>query len=565
MTASILLLAALLTAAPSPGPAVPSAPVPGPVLGPASGPAPIDPPRPTAPRATTPAPRAPAPQAAPRPNTGTIGEEPAVLDAALRDSPLGKGLAPVAGGLTADIVAARTVDVSPALALRQVDIERAAAKVDQTIVSFLPQIGVKASYQRLSKAAINFGGGASVAAQNGPPDGQPFAPVTIGPCPGGMGDCPLDPGGQPLVIAPPFKIQIPLNAYSLSASLSVPISDYILSLAPAKKGTRAARESALLSHEAERIKVQTDARLAYFNWLRGVASLIVIEDALQRTQSRLADVQNLFDAGSATRSDVLRVDALVSSQQAAISDARAFRQVAEHSLAIMMNEKRRTYEIGEDLLDAPPDIGPLPTVDELIAEAHDKRLELRSLEWAIDGTHQGIRAARAAYYPRLDAFADALYANPNQRFFPLSPVWNASWSVGAQLSYTINQTLATRAQVREMSANKRQLIHQLEAMRRGIAMEVSQAYHDRERAIAAIELNTRGLASAAEAYRVASENYKAGAATTNEIIDAEGDQVQAGLRAVNSRIDLHVATTRLLYATGRMNPAGSDSRKRADR
>jgi outer membrane protein len=262
---------------------------------------------------------------------------------------------------------------------------------------------------------------------------------------------------------------------------------------------------------------------------------------------------------------VLRVDALVSSQQAAIADARAFRQVAERALGIMLQQPPKDYTLGEDLLGAPADIGKLPSLDELIAEAHQKRLELRSLEWAIDGTHQGIRATRAGYYPRLDAFADALYANPNQRFFPLSAVWRASWSVGVQLSYTINQTLRTKAQVREMKADKRELILQAEQMRRGIAMEVAQAYHDRERAIAAIALSTRGLASAAEAYRVASENYQAGAATTNEIIDAEGDQIQAGLRAINSRIDLRVATTRLLYATGRFNDVVKRSKPTADR
>ncbi|HEY0133668.1 MAG TPA: TolC family protein, partial [Nannocystis sp.] len=387
--------------------------------------------------------------------------------------------------------------------------------------------------------------------------------VTIGECPGGMGQCALDPNGAPLVVTPPFKIQIPLNSYSLSASIAVPISDYILSLAPARKGTHAARESVILARDAERIKIQTDARLAYFNWLRGVASLIVIEDALQRTQSRLADVQNLFDAGSATRSDVLRVDALVSSQQAAIADARAYRKIAERSLSIMMKEPPKDFVVGEDLLAAPADLGPLPSVDELIAEAHQNRLELRSLEWAIDGTHQGIRATRAGYYPRLDAFADALYANPNQRFFPLAPVWRGSWSVGVQLSYTINQTLRTKVEVRQLKADKRELLLQAEMMRRGIAMEVAQAYHDRERALAAIELSTRGLASAAEAYRVASENYQAGAATTNEIIDAEGDQVQAGLRAVNSRIDLRVATARVLYATGRLN--GDVKPKQVDR
>lgn len=536
MTASTLFLAALMVAAPSPRALVsPPAPAPSSAL-PRDDAAPVVP-------------------ASSRPILGN-DTDPAALDASLRQSPLGKGLTPVAGGLTSDIVAERTVAASPSLQIKQVAIERAAAKVDQTMIAFLPTLGVKGSYTRLSKAAINFGGGAGVGAANGPADGAAFAPVTVGPCPGGVGQCALDPMGQPLVVTPPFKINIPLNSYSLQAQLAVPISDYILSLAPARKGSLAARESATLARDAERVKVETDARLAYFNWLRSVAALIVIEDALQRTQARLADVQNLFDAGAATRSDVLRVDALVSSQQEAINDARAFRQITERSLAIIMNEPARGYEVGEDML-SPPPMASLPRLDDLIAEAHGKRLEVRALERAIDGLEHGIRATRAQYYPRLDGFAETTYANPNQRFFPLSPVWRASWSVGVQLSYTINQTLMTRAQVREQKSDKRELILQAELMRRGIAMEVVQAYHDRERALAAIELSTRGLASSAEAYRVASENYKAGAATTNDIIDAEGDQVRAGLQAVSARIDLHVATTRLLYATGRMNPSSA--------
>lgn len=480
----------------------------------------------------------------------------AEFEATLRASPLGKGIAPVPGGLTDEMVAERSVEVAPSVEMRALAIERAAVRLDQTIVSFLPQLNLRAGYTRLSKAAINFGGGASVVPSGAAPtEVQPYElPVT--PCADpAAGQC-----AQGLLITPPFKISIPLNSYSLTAQLSVPISDYILSLTPARKGPIAARESAELARDAERIKVQTDARLAYYNWLRSFAALLVLEDALTRTEARLGDVQNLFDAGAATRSDVLRVDALLSAQQSAINDARALRTVLERSLAVMMKQPPRTYEVGEDLLAPPRDIGRLPQLDEMIDEALQSRLELRSLQRAIDGVEQGIKATRAGYYPRLDAVADATYANPNQRFFPLSPVWRGSWSAGVQLSYSINSTLRTKATVRQYKADKRELIIQAEQMRRGIALEVTQAYADRIRAIQAIELNTRGLASAAEAYRVASENFKAGAATTNEIIDAEGDQIQAGLRAINAHIDLRVANARLLYSTGRLNP-GSKAQK----
>lgn len=473
---------------------------------------------------------------------------------------LKRSLAAQPGGLTADAVAAKTVAVSPAVAIKEAGIERAAARIDQTFVQFLPSLGGRASYTRLSKAAINFGsGGSFVTAANGPPDGVDFAPVVVGPCPAPLTgqQCILDPGGLPAGVAD-FKIPIPLNAFSLSAQLSIPISDYILSLTPAKRGVRAARASAEAARDAERIKVETDARLAYYNWIRAVAALTVVEDALVRTQARLADVNNLFEAGAATRSDVLRVDSLVSSQQAAIVETQAFRNTVARSLAIMMDEPPRDYAIGEDVLAPPKDLGDLPDLDKLILEAQQNRLEIRSLEQAIEGTEMGIRTTRAGYYPRLDAYAEATYANPNQRFFPQSAVWRASWSAGAAITYTINQTLMTKTRVREQKSNKRELFAQLELMRRGVAMEVTQAYLDRNRALAAIELNTRALSSSAEAYRVASESYAAGAATTNEIIDAEGQQVQASLRAVNAHIDLRAANARLLYATGRLN----DRRKR---
>ncbi len=550
MTSSTLILAALLSAAPSSRPIFAVAPA----SAPASAPETATDPAPAAAPAVRPVP-------APRVRPALTDQTAADFEATLRSSPLGKGIAPVSGGLTGDQVAERTVDAAPSIGIKQMAIERAAAQVDQTLVRFLPQLSGKAGYTRLSKAAINFGSGASLGAANGPTDGSAFAPVTVGPCPGGVGQCVLDPGGLPVGVTPPFKISIPLNAFSLSAQLSIPISDYILSLSPARKGPIAARESAELARDAERIKVETDARLAYFNWLRAVTALIVLEDALTRSEARLTDVQNLFDAGAATRSDVLRVDALVTSQQSAINDTRTLRTVLEQSLSVMMNEPLRPYEVGEDLLGAPPDLGPLPDLDQMVDEALTSRLELRSLNRAIDGFEEGIKATRASYYPRLDAFADATYANPNQRFFPATQVWRGSWSAGAQLSYSINQTLLTKAQVRGLKADKRELILQSELMKRGIKMEVVQAYTDRIRAIQAIELNTRGLAASAEAYRVASENYKAGAATTNDIIDAEGEQIQAGLRAINAHIDLRVANARLLYASGRRNPSVSKKPK----
>jgi outer membrane protein len=225
----------------------------------------------------------------------------------------------------------------------------------------------------------------------------------------------------------------------------------------------------------------------------------------------------------------------------------------------MMNEEPDNFAIGEDMLAPPKDLGQLPELDRLIAEAQQNRLEIKSLEQAIDRHRDGHPHHPGRLLPAPRRVRRGHLRQPQPALLPPRRRLARIVVAGVSLSYTINQTLMTKARVREMKSDKRELIHQLELMRRGIAMEVTQAYGDRIRALAAIELNTKALASSAEAYRVASESYAAGAATTNEIIDAEGQQVQASLQAVNAHIDLRVANARLLYATGRLNPGNKRS------
>jgi hypothetical protein len=42
------------------------------------------------------------------------------------------------------------------------------------------------------------------------------------------------------------------------------------------------------------------------------------------------------------------------------------------------------------------------------------------------------KVARAGYYPRLDVFADAIYANPNPRVFLPESKFRATWDVGCR-------------------------------------------------------------------------------------------------------------------------------------
>lgn len=475
------------------------------------------------------------------------------------EDPLLLVLQPQPGGLTSEEVARRAVESSPGLAGKQAAVELAEAQLTTTLYQFIPNMEVSFTYTRLSKAQISIGGdveGFLVGAMN-------EGPLSLGPCAeGSIFQCVIDSGGIPVGafpldfgIAPP-----PLDSFSLNATLGVPISDYIARLPSAKKASQAQIDAAELARDAEQLTTQKNARLAYYDWVRAKVGVVALEQSIVRTQARLVDAQAAFDAGVASKADVMRLDAAIANLTAAKIEAENFRELAAQNLSLMMGEDEfAEFAIGEDVLADEPNLADSADLQALIAEAQTERLEGKALRTSRKGIDQGIKTTRAGYYPRLDGFADATYANPNQRFFPLVPEWNGSWAAGLRLSYSIGDAIKTSSQIDELEATRRQLDASQKQLERGLALEVAAAWAERESAAAALQYTEQARVSAAEGYRVAVDLFQVGEATTTDILDAEYEQVASTLSAINTKIDLKIANLKLEYATGRLQPLATEA------
>lgn len=491
------------------------------------------------------------------PEPAVEGPEPAP-DVPEFDDPIVTALQPVAGGLTSQDVARRAVERSPTIASKRAEVEVAEAQLDQTLYQFIPRVEGSFTYTRLSQARLNFGddgGGFLVGALN-------EGPLTLGPCePGSIFQCVIDSGGVPVgAAALDFGVDDPpLDSFSLQAMLGVPISDYIARLPTAKKAGQAQVRASKYAREAELLTIQRDARLAYYDWIRAKANRVALEESRVRMEARLEDVEAVFEAGLASKADVLRIDAAVASLTAAGIRAENYERLSRELLATMMAEDGfPSYAIGEDLFAAEPGLADAEDLEAMIAEAEDNRLEMKAFDATTEAVDYGIKTTRAGYYPRLDGFAEATYANPNQRFFPLAPEWNGSWSAGLSLTWVMNDAIQANTKVKELKASKRSMTAQREALRRGLAVEVAAAHAERQSTLAELEHIERATESATEGYRVAVDLFQVGDATATDILDAEYERVDASLRAINAKINLRAANLRLLYATGRLEPIATE-------
>src|SRR5690606_34418288 len=228
----------------------------------------------------------------------------------------------------------------------------------------------------------------------------------------------------------------------------------------------------------------------------------------------------------------------------------SYAELSELSLALAMGDPApRGYAAGEDIGATTPPIQ--ESLERLTAEALKTRLELEALEQSARSMRLAGQAVRTGALPRIDAMAEVTYANPNQRYFPPQEKWQATWSAGVAATWTIGDVAIQGAAARELSANAEAIVAQRSALANAIRQEVAMHYLAYQRAVGARAAAGRGRAAAEAAYRVASDLYRSGKATTTQVIDAEADLLAARLTELDARIKRRIAEVRLRHATGR--------------
>jgi outer membrane protein TolC len=417
------------------------------------------------------------------------------------------------GGLTSEQVAARAQETSFDAAARRQALAAAEARLEQAKVAYLPKLTLTGSYTRLSEVAQT-----------------------------------LTFGGQTIVF--------PLNRYLFQAGLAVPVSDYVLRISQGYAAASRNQHAAQLDQLAAKLKAGTDGKLAYYAWLRAKGQLIVAERALGQSKDHLVDANNSFEAGTASKADVLRVESQVASAELVVAQAQNVLNLNEEQIRTAMHDTTPgRYAVGEDLRIDPPPVPGLDNLEVLRAEALEQRLEVRALDETAWSLREQAKVARAGYYPRLDLVGNAIFANPNPRVFIPTNEFTPSWEVGAQLVWTPNDALNANGASADTEARASQIQMQKQVLRDSVGLEVVQAYNAMREAEITLGTTARGLRSAEEGYRVRRELFQNGRATSVELTDSEVELFRASLEAINARANLRSARASLLHAVGRDIPS----------
>ncbi|HLT46505.1 MAG TPA: TolC family protein [Rubricoccaceae bacterium] len=318
-------------------------------------------------------------------------------------------------------------------------------------------------------------------------------------------------------------------------------------------GARADRAEAERLHErARQTAVHEALRLYYEVATAGAAREIAEENAAaQAEQHRLVAAQ--IREGLRPQTEIhLQEERLAEAELAVLQAERA-----ERAATLALVRHLALDPAGDYAVAAPGEAEPaaVAALDEaaLVAEALDRRADLRAYEAAADAARASRRAAGAGRWPSL-----ALVAGYGTSYTSTDPTGlgaqldqNRGGSVGFRIGFPLFDQRQTSAQVRAAEARFRQREVEAEDARRQVALDVREAVLDLRLRGEEVRVAEQRVAAAEAALAAERERYRLGLTTLAALAEVNARYVEARVGEVRAAYALRVQQALLAYQVGR--------------
>ena len=286
---------------------------------------------------------------------------------------------------------------------------------------------------------------------------------------------------------------------------------------------------------------------------------VVAQRKYSTTQRAAAEAQHFFDitqnlerGGEVAHSDTIKAQLQLQQQQRALQDAELEMERSHLELAVIIfpnfNENFTTVDDLENIL-------PLPSFQEVEAQAGNNNPQLRAAIAALHSANQEVAAAWNSFLPSLTV--DYFYGIDAGRFAangvdPLTgrPTRNLGYAATATLDIPIWNWGASRSQVKSANLQRNQAKLELSFAQRKMVADLKSFYIDTQVARAELESLRQSADLAAESLRLITLRYQAGEATVLEVVDAQNTLTAAQNAFADGQVRFRTAVANLQTLTG---------------
>jgi outer membrane protein TolC len=323
----------------------------------------------------------------------------------------------------------------------------------------------------------------------------------------------------------------------------------------------AVRHATAAQLEAMRLDVALETKLAYRRALLAREMVRVAEVYVAAMEERVRVDKVAAQVGRIPEFWVLRSEAELANARQMLANAQRDYETALITLKAIMgvhpdSEITLTDELqwegrtGDERARDELKVGELPKREKLLAEAMEKRPELRAALRQAEAQNYAVRAAKALYAPQVGWTVMANYMSGTGDMGQGTGGYLAGIAVGLP----IFDGGRRKAMVGEAQAMREKALAEVERLKLQIASEVDTALRELQTALQNLQTAQAALKAAEEDERVAKVRYEAGRSVLVEYLDALATLVRAQVNYAQAIYELFVAYDKLQRAIGKGLP-----------
>src|SRR5690606_18446816 len=166
-------------------------------------------------------------------------------------------------------------------------------------------------------------------------------------------------------------------------------------------------------------------------------------------------------------------------------------------------------------------------------EAISQRNDLEALRWEQKASEANVKVAQADYYPTVTLLGGYAAVDIKNVF----QVTNAI-NFGVGVSYDLSNLFKNNKHVKSASSRAEATKQQVELLTDRIKVQVQESLENYNLAIKQNRVYTEAVTQADENYRIVKDKYDNGLSDTNDLLEADVQQLQAKLNETFSRADI---------------------------
>jgi outer membrane protein TolC len=274
-------------------------------------------------------------------------------------------------------------------------------------------------------------------------------------------------------------------------------------------------------------------------------TLDVLNENQKSAKQRVTDFTELEKNGIIPRNDLLKSQLLVSKTQLSIDEANNnLNNINFYLTTLLKLDPGTKLQVNED------DFFNLktnnaPTSDLL---ALQNRKDLEAIRFQQKASEANIKVAKAAYYPTL-ALLGGYTALDLKDIITVKYAMN----FGLGLTYDLSGIYKNSAHVREAESKALEVKNTEAVMTDRIKVEVQKSIEDYDLAINQSVVYDEALQQASENYRLVKDKFDNGLADTNDLVEADVEQLSAKINTAVSKATIIQKYYELLSVSGQLS------------